>query len=74
MMDQADIQRTTFVRRFGYLALTLLYFGILVGLLVLIDQLLQRVPALNYLAPYKQYMALADVAIFGWLTVGAGSR
>lgn len=72
-MDEADIPAPTFVRRFGYLAVTLFYFGILIGLLVLIDRLV-RLPVLDYFAPYKQYLTLADVAIFGWLTVGAGSR
>ena len=50
------------------------YLGLLVGLLIFGDQLLDDIAFLDFLTPYKQYLRVAGVAVLGWLAIGSGSR
>ncbi len=65
---------TTFKRRLAYLIITLTNLGILVGLLIVIDQSPEELAFLNFLAPYKKYLSLVVVAVFGWSAIASGSR
>ncbi len=65
--------RNTLTLRLTHLARTLVYLSALVGLLVIIDRL-DEITYLDSLVPYKQYHALADVAILGWLTISSGNQ
>ena len=73
-MASLDNQHPTVTRQLTYLFLTLFYLDSLIGLLVFIDQMSKKLTFLDFLAPYDQWLALADVAIFGWLAIGSGSR
>ena len=72
-MASLDNQHPTVTRQLTYLFLTLFYLDSLIGLLVFIDQMSKKLTFLDFLAPYDQWLALADVAIFGWLAIGSGS-
>lgn len=67
-------QPNTFKRRLAYLVMTLTNLGMLAGLLIVIDQSTKEFTFLDFLAPYKKYLSLAVIAVFGWLAVGSGSR
>ena len=67
-------QPTNFKRRLAYLVITLTNLGMLVGLLLVIDQSTKEFTFLDFLAPYKKYLSLAVIVVFGCLAVGSGSR
>ena len=66
--------RNTVARRFALLGLTLFFIGMLVGLLLVIDQTAKEFTSLDFLAPYKRFLSLAAVAVFGWLALSSGTR
>ena len=60
-------RNTTFKRRLAYLMVTLTNLGMLVGLLLIIDQGTEEFTLLDFLAPYKRYLSLAVITVFGLL-------
>ena len=64
----------TAVRRFALLGVTVLNLGVLVALLIAIDQTSKELTSLDFLAPYKRFLSLAVVVVFGCLAIGSGSR
>ena len=66
-------EQNTAVRRFALLGLTVFHLGMLVGLIIVIDQTAKDFTFLDFLAPYKRFLSLAVVAIFGWLALSSGS-
>ena len=73
MSYEIPIQNTA-AQRFALLGLTVFYLRMLVTLLVVIDQTSQEFTSLDFLAPYKRFISMAVVAVFGWLALSSGSR
>ena len=73
-MSYENQGQNTAIQRFALLGLTIFHLGMLVGLIVVIDQTAKEFTFIDFLAPYRRFISLAVVAVFGWLALSSGSR